>query len=503
MLMKLGGALLVCALAATARASVAPTEGSLATRDGGEVVDVPLRHTEVTIRVTGIVADVEVAQTFVNPYQKKIDATYLFPLPTGAAVHDLAITTGGHTIAGKLVKRDEAAEKYRLARQAGHVAALLTEERPNLFTQSVANIEPGARVDVVLRFAWALTWADGGYQLAFPLVAGPRHVPASSKLTPEAAAALMAPVLPAGPAAAHRRGRSPSTSTPGVPIAEVSSPSHALAVGRPVPGRAHVELAAGDTVPNKDFILRWTVAGPAPTVAFAARRRGASSSSRSRRPASRRAPRRRSELLFVLDTSSSMTGAPLAKARDAIRRVIADLGPDDTFQILRFDDGSSALGPRALAVTPRNVEVRARLARRARGRRRHRHGRRARRRARLPARRRAPARHRVRDRRLRRQRGRGAGAPRRPDPARRRAAVRLRRRLGGEPLPPRGDGGARPRRRAGRPSRRGQRGGGAPLRAAHRSAGPDRRRRRLERARRQRRHAGAHPRSLRRAAAGA
>src|SRR5262249_40172032 len=119
MLKSLGGAALVCALAATAHASVAPTEGSLTTRAGAEIVDVPLRHTEVHIRVTGIVADVEVAQTFVNPYKNKIDATYLFPLPTGAAIHDLAITTGGHTIAGKLVKRDEAAAKYRLPRQPG------------------------------------------------------------------------------------------------------------------------------------------------------------------------------------------------------------------------------------------------------------------------------------------------------------------------------------------------------------------------------------------------
>src|SRR5262249_56388191 len=114
-------------------------------------------------------------------------------------------------------------------RQSGHVAALLTEERPNLFTQSVANIEPGARVGVVLRFAWALPWADGGYQLAFPLVAGPRHVPASSKLTAEAAAALRAPVLPAG-----LRPRTDVTISvdvdAGVPIAPVTSPSHRLTV---------------------------------------------------------------------------------------------------------------------------------------------------------------------------------------------------------------------------------------------------------------------------------
>src|SRR5262249_26912776 len=203
-------------------------------------------------------------------------------------------------------------------RQSGHVAALLTEERPNLFTQSVANIEPGAAVDVTLRFAWALPWSDGGYQLAFPLVAGPRHVPASSKLTPEAAAALRAPVLPAG-----LRPRTDVQVTvdldAGVPLGEVASPSHALAVGRPAATRAQVRLADGDTVPNKDFVLRWTVAGAAPTVAFAASKQGDGGSFVlvAQPPAGvtvrTAAPK---EILFVLDTSSSMAGAPLAKARE-------------------------------------------------------------------------------------------------------------------------------------------------------------------------------------------
>src|SRR5262245_50184661 len=97
------GLVLACAVAlcrAPAHAvedSSAPTEGKLSTRDGKDVVDVPLKHTKVGIHVTGFLADVEVEQVFQNPYKNKIEATYLFPLPTQAAVNGMQITTGGQT----------------------------------------------------------------------------------------------------------------------------------------------------------------------------------------------------------------------------------------------------------------------------------------------------------------------------------------------------------------------------------------------------------------------
>jgi len=370
---------LLCAAAvaaAPAYGSVAPSEGTLATRDGKDVVDVPLRHTEVHVRVTGIVADVTVEQTFTNPYKNKIDATYLFPLPTGAAVHELTISTGGRTIAGTLVRREDAVKRFKLARQAGHVAALLTEERPNLFTQSVANVEPGAEIKVTLGYVEALPWSDSGYELVFPMVAGPRHVPASSKLTAAAAAALQAPVLP--PGLRPRTDVEVSVDLDaGAPIGALDSPSHRLALERPGffpgdsaplrpplgeasrgPHRASVRLGAGDTIPNKDFILRWRLAGDAPSLGFAAHKEGDQGAFFlvAQPPAvvtaESAAPK---QILFVLDTSASMAGPPLAKAKEAVRRVLADLGPDDTFQILRFDDGSSALGPRALAAKPKNI----------------------------------------------------------------------------------------------------------------------------------------------------
>src|SRR5215831_3350091 len=169
----------IVARASTTRSSgpARPTEGTLKVRDGKQLVDVPLRHTDVRIAVAGFLADVRVEQTFVNPFDKKIDAVYQFPLPTRAAVSEMEIDVGARTIRGRIDRRAEARRTYEEARGEGHVAALLTQERPNLFTQSVANLEPAARVVVRLRYVQPLDYEAAGYELAFPMVAGPRYVP--------------------------------------------------------------------------------------------------------------------------------------------------------------------------------------------------------------------------------------------------------------------------------------------------------------------------------------
>jgi Ca-activated chloride channel family protein len=351
----LAGVCLVHAAAAQGASSAQnPTEGTLRTRDGKETVDVPLKHTRVDIRVYGFVADVEVEQTFQNPYRGKIAASYLFPLPTHAAVSGYEIRVGGRVIAGELRPRDEAVQKYKAALRAGHVAALLTQERPNLFTQAVGNIEPGAEVGVKLRYVEPLAPDDGGYELVFPVVAGPRYVPPTSKLTPEAAALVQAPALPAGLRSSHDVEIG-VTLDAGLPPHDVVSPSHTIEVSG-----ARVGLAAGDTIPNKDFVLRYRLAGDVPSFATLADADGGAGSFflLATPPATTAAmapvPK---ELIFAVDTSSSMAGAPIAKAKELLRQALGALAPDDTFQIVAFDDAATALGPRSIAVKPRNLEI--------------------------------------------------------------------------------------------------------------------------------------------------
>jgi Ca-activated chloride channel homolog len=336
----------------------ATTEGRLATRDGARVIDVPLEHTEVAIHATGHLAEVSVEQRFRNPFDRKIEAVYLFPLPTGAAVNDLEIQIGDRIIEGEIAKRADAKATYVKARKAGFVAALLTQERPNLFTQHLANLEPGAVITVRMRYLEPLKYEDGGYEIVFPMVAGPRYLPASSKQAADADAVQPA-VLPPETRSSHDIGLTVDLDA-GVAIKNVQSPSHQIVQTPGTAARTAIALAPGDTIPNKDFVLRYDVAGAQPEVAVLAHRTGDAPGSffltvqpPAAAAATEIAPR---ELVFVVDTSSSMRGAPLAKARELVRSMLTTLAPDDTFQIVRFADAASALGDRPIANKPKNVE---------------------------------------------------------------------------------------------------------------------------------------------------
>src|SRR6266481_8023869 len=123
-------------------------------------------------------SDVCSSDLFHNPYSSKIEAVYLFPLPHNAAVNDFIMTIGERCIRGIIRERQEAEEIYQEAKRQGYVASLLTEERPNIFTQSVANIEPGQEIDVNIKYLHTLSYVDGWYEFVFPMVVGPRFNPA-------------------------------------------------------------------------------------------------------------------------------------------------------------------------------------------------------------------------------------------------------------------------------------------------------------------------------------
>ena len=338
--------------------------GRLRTVDGRRAVDLPLEHTRARIRVDGYLAEARVTQVFHNPYDHPIEAVYLFPLPDQAAVHDMTIAHGGRTVRGTIRRREEARLVYQRARKRGQLAALLDQERPNLFRQQVANIAPGERIEVSLRYVEPLRYEAGGYELVFPMVAPPRHLPTSGapdRKRRTDADPVQPPVLPADLRSRHDIDLAVEVDA-GVPIGRVESPSHRIEISRGSdPARAAASLHPSDTIPNRDFILRYQVAGAAPALAVLADRAGARGGSfflLAQPPVDLAddavAPR---EIVFVLDTSSSMAGAPLAKSKEVVRRILNTLRPDDTFQLVRFADAASALGPRPIGNRPRNREL--------------------------------------------------------------------------------------------------------------------------------------------------
>src|ERR1019366_4111646 len=152
----------------------APGSGALMAKIEEKEVPMPLKHTDVHASVSGYIGAVEVTQQFLNPYSSKIEAVYVFPLPHNAAVNEFIMTIGERRIRGIIRERQEAEQIYQEAKRQGYVASLLTEERPNVFTQSVANIEPGKEIDVNIKYFHTLDYVDGWYEFVFPMVVGPR-----------------------------------------------------------------------------------------------------------------------------------------------------------------------------------------------------------------------------------------------------------------------------------------------------------------------------------------
>jgi len=140
-------------------------------------IPLPLKHTDVKGQISGYIATVDVTQQFHNPYDEKIEAVYVFPLPQNAAINEFIMTIGERRIRGIIRDRKEAEQIYQQAKRQGHVASLLTQERPNIFTQKVANIEPGKQIDVNIKYFNTLTYMDGWYEFVFPMVVGPRFNP--------------------------------------------------------------------------------------------------------------------------------------------------------------------------------------------------------------------------------------------------------------------------------------------------------------------------------------
>src|SRR5258708_29692148 len=137
----------------------------------------PLKHTSVKADISGFLSRVTVTQEFENPYQEKIEALYTFPLPQNAAVDSMTLQIGDRTVAGKIKRREEARAIYNAARDKGYAAALLDQERPNIFRQAVANIRPGEKVTVTLRYVETLKYEEGAYEFVFPMVVAPRYIP--------------------------------------------------------------------------------------------------------------------------------------------------------------------------------------------------------------------------------------------------------------------------------------------------------------------------------------
>jgi Ca-activated chloride channel family protein len=309
----------------------------------GDHAAFPLKRTNVAAQVTGSVVSATVTQTFTNPSKERIEAVYVFALPEHAAVDDMEMDIGTRVIKADLRKRDAARAAYQQAVAEGRQAALLEQERPNLFTFSVGNIDPGADIDVRLHYFEEATYDHGTYELVFPTTVGPRFNPAS-----------VTDAARISPPYATRSGATLGIAVrldAGVEIERAWSAWHEVDVARPSETRADVKLKSQNEVPNRDFVLRWRLVAQSCRTAFFAYKGYLSMFLEPRHdvPDAEIAPR---ELFFLLDTSGSMFGSPLETVVSAVKKAIVTLRPSDTFQIIDFADTASSFAHHPLLATP-------------------------------------------------------------------------------------------------------------------------------------------------------
>ncbi|MGI5860870.1 MAG: VIT and vWA domain-containing protein [Myxococcales bacterium] len=343
---------------------------SLVGRDenGEEVLEFPLRGTKVLAEVAGNVARVEVQQLYFNPSQTRLEAVYAFPLPANAAVTDMYFRIGRRVVYSEVKRRDEARQTYEAARREGKTAALTEQERPNLFTQSVANIPPGETVAVVLRYVHEMPFDDGRYLFVFPTTIGPRYIPGNpiGKQGPgyspdtdqvEDASRITPPVIGPGYRSANDLDILVRL-LPGRAFDDVRAKSHRIVTGLDGGGARLVALAEDDRRPNKDFVLAYRPAGAMPQAhALVQREKGEDYLMLFVQPPAVVPDSivRPKEVVFLLDKSGSMSGAPIETAKRLVVESLQKLGPDDTFQIVAFDGSATAMSSSPLPNEPENV----------------------------------------------------------------------------------------------------------------------------------------------------
>lgn len=327
---------------------------------------VPLKHTDVKAEISGFLSRVRVVQEFENNFTEKIEAVYVFPLPNNAAVDDMTMKIGERIVKGKIMKREEAREVYEAAKSNGQIASLLDQERPNIFTQSVANILPGEKIQIEISYVETLKYDGGTYEFVFPMVVGPRYNPGSATgqtgtgFSPDTTAVPDASRITPMPAK-DRAGHDISISVnldAGVPVETVQSSSHQIDSAMLSANSYSVKLRNENTIPNKDFILKYDVAGKKIEDAILTHRgdKGGYFSLILQPPdkvdSKDVTPK---EIVFVVDTSGSMSGFPLDKAKEAIKMALEGLHPQDTFNLITFSGDTAILFEKPVPATKENL----------------------------------------------------------------------------------------------------------------------------------------------------
>ncbi|MDP1691196.1 MAG: VIT domain-containing protein [Burkholderiaceae bacterium] len=320
----------------------------------------PLKGTRVQARIAGTVADVRVTQTYRNEGSRTIEARYIFPGSTQAAVHGMTVRIGERVLSANIREKQRARIEYEAAKKEGRTAALLDQQRPNVFQMSVAHILPGDEVRVELRYTELLLPTEGRYRFVYPTVVGPRyHV---AKKDGGASSFPATAHLPEGQASNAGFEIAVKFASP-LPVHELHSVSHRIEVQGDGGTQAEVSLFSnhGEAHDNRDFILEYRLAGAA-TAGGLTLFKGATGEENFFlalvEPPQAIAPLQINprEYIFVVDISGSMHGFPLETAKALLRELIGGLRPSDSFNVMLFSGSNRMLSDNPVPATRPNIE---------------------------------------------------------------------------------------------------------------------------------------------------
>lgn len=325
--------------------------------DGVEAL--PLQRTSAEVEISGVIADVRITQVYRNRGAQPIEAIYVFPGSTRAAVYGMTMTIGERVVTAKIKERQTAKAEYQKAKQQGKRASLLEQQRPNVFQMNVSNVMPGDTVVVNLSYTELLVPEEGVYEFVYPTVVGPRYSETPAATAPDTERWIANPFLRKASHTPYRFDINVVLST-GVPIQTLSSPSHRVDIEYSEQNVARIMLKQGEAHSgDHDYILRYRLQGEEIASGLLLHRGDKENyfllmAQPPKRVSVQQIPPR--EYIFVVDVSGSMHGFPLDTSKALMKRLLGGLRAEDSFNILFFSGGSQVLAESSLKVNPENIQ---------------------------------------------------------------------------------------------------------------------------------------------------
>jgi Ca-activated chloride channel family protein len=318
----------------------------------------PLKSTSAEVSIAGVIADLTVIQEYKNEGKKPIEAIYVFPASTRAAVYSMVMTIGDRVVLARIEQKEKARQDYEEAKKNGQSASLLEQERPNVFMMNVANIMPGDLIKVEMKYTEVLIPEERIYQFVFPTVVGPRYSGGNNDLASADDGWNANPYTLSGVKPLYSFDIQ-VTLHAGMAIKDLRCTSHQTTISYIDKSTATVDLASSEiSGGNRDFILQYRLSGHnIETGVLTFRGEKENFFLAMIQPPDRVAPEMMPprEYIFIMDVSGSMYGYPIETSKKLLKDLISGLKTTDRFNVILFAGGSEVYSGQSVAANQENI----------------------------------------------------------------------------------------------------------------------------------------------------